>query len=470
MSVRRADVLILAIAACFALAAPAHAIDEYRLDDGLKESSWGVSGGSGDVSFAWLNRFTVESGKEVVTGLRVAFGGSGSHNNVANGTAVTFYLWDDFNQDGDPGDAIVLASWSGVVANTGSNALTTYAMPSPQTLQAGRIFFAGAIIDDLPNVPFPNHVRVGALDEDGNDSVPGHPPHLHSFVAASNQGIPVDPHDLDGAIVAVAPVSAAFPLPTCQNCSGDGSWLIRVNAHDPNGTPRLSASPDSLDFGHERVFGLGAQQATTLASTGTTTVDVTAIGAVGVPFFRNTFATGACPTPPFPLIPGATCTLDYSFGPQTDGLHTTTIAITSNAAPPPPAPILLSGIGVHVVLDTLPAVVDFGTVEPGGAATATLQVANASNGTATGFPVEVFGLQAALPFPFGIAPGSCGAFPFSVAYLGTCSLEFSFTPVSTGDSSFVTELTSNASILPLPFELRGKAMLIGIFSDGFEAP
>ncbi|MEE4303706.1 MAG: choice-of-anchor D domain-containing protein [Wenzhouxiangella sp.] len=444
------------------------AIDEYRLDDGVKDSAWGLAGGGGDISFAWLNQFTVESGLETITGLRVAFGGDSGNNNVANGTSVTFYLWADPNQDGDPSDAFVITSWSDLVASTGSNTLNTYPMPSPQTLAAGDSFFAGAIINGLANVPFPNDVRVGALDEDGNDTIPNYPPALHSWVASSYQSIPVDPGDLDGATNAVARVSNAFPLPTCQGCSGDGTWLIRINAQNPSGTPQLSISPDSLNFGPSRVGEIAGPLATTLTSSGTASVDVTAITPATSPWFLNTLVPGACHTPPFSLVPGASCTLDYTFAPTAAGLQSTSITVSSNTAPPPPAPVLLVGEGVDVILEVLPLNLDFGTVAVGETVTASLQVINASNGTATGFDLEVLGVSPALPPEFAIAPGTCGPFPFTLAYQAGCDLEVQFTPTAPGGHIFTAELISDASVTPGPFDITGDAVIDDIFADRFQ--
>jgi len=456
---------------CFLLLGdPGLAIDEYRLDDGVKDSAWGSSGGSGDISFAWLNHFTVESGLETITGLRVAFGGDAGNNNVPNGTTVTFYLWADPNQDGDPSDAFVITSWSGLVANSGSNTLNTYTLPSPETLTAGDSFFAGAIVDGLANTPFPNDVRVGALDEDGNDTIPDYPPALHSWVASSNQSIPVDPGDLDGVIQPVARVDNVFPLPTCQGCSGDGTWLIRINAQNPSGTPQLTIAPGSLNFGPRRVGDIAGPLSTTLTSSGTASVDVTGIPAVSAPWFLNTLVAGACPASPFSLVPGASCTLDYTFGPTVAGQQSTSVTVASNTAPPPPAPILLIGEGVDVILEVLPLNLDFGAVEVGETAAASLQVVNAGNGTGSGFDLTVSGLTPSLPPEFAIGPGSCGGFPFTLAYQAGCDLEVHFTPSGTGGHIATTELISDATVTPGPFDLTGLGVIDAIFDDRFQGP
>ncbi len=455
-----------------ALALPAlscQAIDDYRLDDGVKDSAWGAAGGSGDISFAWLNEFTVESGLETITALRVAFGGDSSNNNVANGTPVTFYLWADPNQDGNPSDAIVITSFSDVVANTGSNVLNTYPLPAPQTLNVGDIFFAGAIINGLANIPYPNDVRAGALDEDGNDSIPNYPPAHHSWVASSNQNIPVDPGDLDSAAAPVDRVENVFPLPTCTGCSGDGSWLIRLNAHNPSGTPGLDITPASLNFGARRVGQIHGPLAATLTSTGSASVDITAIDPIASPWFLNTFTASACPSPPFSLVPGDTCTLDYTFAPTAAGLQFASVMVSSTSAAPQPPPILLQGNGVDVILEVIPLNLDFGAVPIGQTATATLQVNNAYNGTPSGFDLEVSGLNPSLPPEFMVLPGSCGPFPFTLTYQSGCQLEFEFSPGAPGGYIFTTELISDASLVPGPFDLTGQGVLADdIFADRFE--
>ena len=52
----------------------AHALDEYRLDDGVKESGVGFGTGGASKSFAWLNHFTAKAGAEVITEIRIGSG------------------------------------------------------------------------------------------------------------------------------------------------------------------------------------------------------------------------------------------------------------------------------------------------------------------------------------------------------------------------------------------------------------
>lgn len=239
-------VLSLIALACLVLAVPAFAIDEYRWDDNSGNSGWGVQTTQPDRSFAWLNHFVIQPPVPVpmpqpqtITAIRVAFGGPPSSVPIPNGTPVSLYLWADTNGDATPYNGAglgepVLRTTTGVVANTGTNLFNTYAIP-PITLQPGTSIFAGAIINDDTG---PH--TVGRLDEHGLIGLPPvQSPFNKSWVAisagdyaAGTGAPPVDPFDLSAAQVPPDLVSSAFPLPSpgVTGASGDGWWMIRLNA------------------------------------------------------------------------------------------------------------------------------------------------------------------------------------------------------------------------------------------------
>lgn len=204
------------------VAANALAMDEYRLDDGVKELGVGIAPPAPapfDTSLAWLNAFTITPGAETITDMRISFGGGLlANNNIPNGTPVSLFIWGDTNQDGDPSDAYVIDSFPGVITSSGLNTPTTYALPLPLTLTVGERFFAGAIVN------YAGDYQVASLDTDGNDDVILYPPNLHSWIAGSNNGVVVDPTNLAGAQLPVAPTAVAPGLGI------DGNWMIRLNA------------------------------------------------------------------------------------------------------------------------------------------------------------------------------------------------------------------------------------------------
>lgn len=73
----------------------------YQWDNGTQEATIGVDAGA---CLLALNHFTVELGGELLDTVSVAWG------RVTAGTPATIYVWSDPNQDGQPHDAVVLAS------------------------------------------------------------------------------------------------------------------------------------------------------------------------------------------------------------------------------------------------------------------------------------------------------------------------------------------------------------------------
>ena len=309
----------------------AAAMDEYRLDDGVKEMGIGIQS-TGSNSIAWLNHFTVLPGFDTLTGVRLAFGGSvAAGNNIPNGTPVTVYLWGDFNQDGDPSDAFVIASINDVVAGTGLNTPTLYTFQTPVTLPVGDSFFAGAIIS------YSGQLLVASLDRDGTDSIPVYPPNFHSWIAGSANGTAVDPNALNLAQIPVDLVAQAI-----FGGTDDGTWIVRLDAVSSTGTPALTLAPPDLDFGEVDKGAISPNQSLVLLNSGTAILNVTQILLPPPPFVE---APGRiCPPTPFPLAPGASCSIDYAFAPDASGPVAATLAIDSND-PASPHSVDLRGVG-----------------------------------------------------------------------------------------------------------------------------
>ncbi len=247
---------VVSVLLLFAIvSSPALAIDEYFWDDNSGDSGWGVvTATQPDRSFAWLNHFVIQPpppppppapppnplAPQMITAIRVAFGGPPSSNPIPDGTPVSLYLWADTDNDARPYNSAglgepVLASTTGLVANSGTNLFNTYTLPVPVTLFPGASIFAGAIV----NYSSGQHT-VGRLDEHGLVGLPPvQSPYLQSWVAeaagdfSTGAGAPpVNPFDLSAAQIPPDLVSSAFSsaLPTIPTGSGDGWWMIRLNA------------------------------------------------------------------------------------------------------------------------------------------------------------------------------------------------------------------------------------------------
>lgn len=181
------------------------AANEYQRDDGTAENAIGLTQGG---SFAWANQFNVTAGNEVLTAIRVAFGTPLS----INGLAVTAFLWDDPNQDGNPTDAVVLRSVAGTIS--GASASTPIGSPTfisfdiaDIALPVGRSFFIGALVTQGAG-QFP-----AAVDQ----SNAPHPPN-RTWAGFTATGTPFNPNAWSN----VTDISTIAGLA--------GRWLVRGDA------------------------------------------------------------------------------------------------------------------------------------------------------------------------------------------------------------------------------------------------
>jgi len=103
------------------------------------------------------------------------------------------------------------------------------------------------------------------------------------------------------------------------------------------GSPTASLSVTSLSFGSQDVGTAGAEQAITLSNTGSAGLRIVET-AVALPFTQ----TNTCGSS---LAAGATCTINVTFAPTTEGNFTSSVSITDNAKGSPQT-VALSGTGV----------------------------------------------------------------------------------------------------------------------------
>ena len=114
--------------------------------------------------------------------------------------------------------------------------------------------------------------------------------------------------------------------------------------------PALQLSSAELAFGEVPLDETGDALTLTLTSAGTAPVEIDGLSEPGEPFEP---AGGSCVTPPFSMDPGESCTLEYTFSPETIGEVTSTVTLTGNA-PSSPDQVGLSGTGVAAHIDTDP--------------------------------------------------------------------------------------------------------------------
>jgi hypothetical protein len=199
--------------------------DVCAYDDGTTEDSIGLTAGG---ELGWMHRMGSIGTTTTVTDILTAWGTPGGAS-IPAGQTATVHIWDDPNDDGNPNDAVLLASKSTTVMNPGTDLLQTVTLATPITVSG--VFFIGAVTANVPNqfaVP---------LDKNGC----GYRPGVAWLVGAPNGTInvttltanPIPPATLDSILINnIAQSSVCLLQATCGGppppfgtvfCPGDGS-------------------------------------------------------------------------------------------------------------------------------------------------------------------------------------------------------------------------------------------------------
>jgi len=203
----------------------------YQWDDDGLDIPWGMTDGG---YLGWLNHFAVVPGRETVGAISIAY----DTDWIPVGAPLTVFLWSDPNKDGNPADAVVLASAETVVTSTASvvDIPDTYVGPvaSPSSM-----FFVGALMTLQPGW-YP-----AAQDM--------HSDHQTSWLVSSVTA-PIDPNNL------AAPENS---LATMADFGWPGNWLVRAipapavqpNDANQNGIPddceQCVTQPGDLDHDND---------------------------------------------------------------------------------------------------------------------------------------------------------------------------------------------------------------------------
>ena len=174
----------------------------YVLEDGTADDAIGLTTG-GDI--ICLNEFAVIPGAEVITSVEIAWGAPSFPDPSLDGLPYTVALWSDPNGDGDPTDAVLLTTASGVVAFEGTDTfITTNISP---TLITTPNFFVGFLITHQA-AQFP-----AALDETD--------PTFSNTSYLAGDSVQGNIEDLNSNEIPVAPV---------ESFGFVGNWLIRADS------------------------------------------------------------------------------------------------------------------------------------------------------------------------------------------------------------------------------------------------
>ncbi|MEC7433432.1 MAG: choice-of-anchor D domain-containing protein, partial [Pseudomonadota bacterium] len=198
-------------------------------------------------------------------------------------------------------------------------------------------------------------------------------------------------------------------------------------------TPRISITPEDISFGSVQA-GLSAQQSVTITNTGNTGLGLSNIFIDGTDADVFT-VTNQCGSS---LAPEASCAVDVTFAPSTEGTRNATLTIESTDPENESVSVPLSGKGTLAPtpeISVTPESVDLGRVLSGTSATAQVTVDNNGNAALQIDSITLTGANAA---DF-IQTNDCT----TVAAGESCTIDLNYTAGAPGVSNATLVVRSN---------------------------
>lgn len=168
-----------------------------------------------------------------------------------------------------------------------------------------------------------------------------------------------------------------------------------------------------------------------------------------------------CPNLPVTLQPSdPPCFFDYQFSPTSGGQFSTSLDLFWQAGTGNSGSVQfeLSGTGVAPILDVTPAsgAIDFGDVDVG--QNSSIETFTLSNGGSLDVDVSTIQHPTA---PFVHVGGSCSTPPFTLAFAQSCTLDYLFSPTSTGLQNDNVIVLANIPAGSLNLSVSGNGLATG---------
>lgn len=237
----------------------------------------------------------------------------------------------------------------------------------------------------------------------------------------------------------------------------NGMLSITDNAPGSPHTVSLSGSgyvttatvaPAALTFGNQTLGTTSAAQSIVVTNTGSNPIVVSAVTPSG-DFAETDNCTSA------PVAVSGSCTINVTFSPTVGGARSGTLTINDNAQGNPHI-VNLSGTGLAGVANLNASSLNFTALAVGTASTAqTITVTNSGNGVLTFASVQATGDFA--------QTNNCATV---AANGGTCAIQVTFTPTSSGTRTGTLTLTDSAADSPQLVSLTGSGIDFSMPSSG----
>ncbi len=226
----------------------------------------------------------------------------------------------------------------------------------------------------------------------------------------------------------------------------NGALTLTDNAPDSPESVSLTGSgyvttatiaPSSLAFGNQSVGATSSAQTVTVTNTGSNAMTISGVTASGD--FAQTSQCSSLPA-------SQSCTISVTFTPTVAGSRSGGLTINDDAQGNPHA-VILGGTGIASAASFSPSSLVFASQSVGStSAPQSIALTNTGNGLLT-----VTNIQATGDFA---QSNNCGALAASV---GTCSVQVTFTPTSTGSRTGSIIVTDSAPNSPQTLALSGTA-------------
>ena len=226
--------------------------------------------------------------------------------------------------------------------------------------------------------------------------------------------------------------------PSIVNLSGQAAPIAVANPSNSAPLATFTLSQSSLTFATTTVGNVSAPQSVTLTNTGSITIHIASLFSSA----DFTITSSGCAV----VVPGATCSITVTATPQSAGVHSASLEIASDSA------TSLEFISLIVsaapsALSTSPSALNFGTLLIGGSATLPVHVTNTSTTPITFNAITTTGDY--------VSGGSCPSAGGALAAGASCTVQVTFTALTSGTLAGTLSLATSASTNPLMVALTG---------------
>ena len=239
---------------------------------------------------------------------------------------------------------------------------------------------------------------------------------------------------------------ATWPNPATASWPG-GAW--NAGAFTTSSAGSVTLSPSSNNFGSILVGASSGPQTFTLTNTVGSTISAitpTSTGPNAADFTVTNTGAGSCASGS--LTTGNSCTVTVTFAPSATGSRTATLSISYSGGSGSPQTAALSGTGTAPVVSFAPTSLAFGNQVQGNPATKSVVLSNTGTGTLAISSISITGANAG-DFT---QSNNCAS---SVAVSGSCTINVTFTPSTTGARSAAISVADNAAGSPQTVALTG---------------